>query len=35
MPWYSMEHLGGVSSLRLKGEPSTRVFQWLGGLMGY
>lgn len=34
MPWYSTEHVDDISILRLKGDASTRSFQWLGGLDG-
>ena len=34
MPWYSTEHVEDLSILRLKGDASTRHFQWLGGLDG-
>jgi hypothetical protein len=34
MPWYSTENVEDISILRLKGDASTRLFQWLGGLDG-
>jgi hypothetical protein len=34
MPWYSTERLDQVAVLRLKGDASKRVYQWLGGLDG-
>ena len=34
MPWYSTEHVEDISILRLEGDASTRLFQWLGGLDG-
>lgn len=34
MPWYTTQHAGDIAILRLKGDASTRVYQWLGGLDG-
>ena len=34
MPWYTTQHTAGVAILRLRGDGTTRVYQWLGGLDG-
>ena len=34
MPWYSTENVEDITILRLKGDASSRHFQWLGGLDG-
>ncbi len=34
MPWYSTENVEDITILRLKGDASTRHYQWLGGLDG-
>ncbi len=34
MPWYSTENVEDVTILRLKGDATTRHYQWLGGLDG-
>jgi hypothetical protein len=34
MPWYTTQRVDNFAILRLKGEASARVYQWLGGLNG-
>jgi hypothetical protein len=34
MPWYTTETVEDIPILRLKGDASTRAFQWLGGVDG-